>query len=228
MPPSTLSLIPLLKTGFDVWRIEAPRFLIYGIFMTIMSILSGLVPMVGPLVNLAIEGPLVAGAILATQRVLSHEIPEIEDFTGGFKLLIPLMAVAFLRAVASITGLFALILPGIAIYTLLSLAIPIVLFERERPVQALITSWKRVLPAFWVVLTIGMLFGLMSLLITWPALETLFSGDSPLLGSQAPSMDALLPGLLGSCLLSPLSGIYVTLVYFHLREDQTGTLDTHA
>jgi hypothetical protein len=221
MSASNLLLLPLLKSGFDVWRIEAPRFLLYGVVIVSTSLLLGMVPLVGPLLNIAIEGPLLAGIFIATRRVLAYEVPEIEDFTGGFRLVIPLMTVALLKTLLSIAGLFLLVIPGIVVYTLFSLALPIVLFEGKEAKAALRESWKRVLPHFWIVLTVGVLLGLLSTVVTYPVLETI-------LNEGMPSLDTLLPSLLGSCFLTPLGAIYVTLIYFGLREEQTGEVDTRA
>ncbi len=203
-------VLPVLSKAFDIWRLDAWRFLLYGLFMVAVSLACGSLPLAGPLLDLALSGPLFAGLVFATHRLALKERPTVEDYLGGARQMAPLMALGFVSNLLVLGGTLLFVIPGLVLNTLFAVCIPAMALERTRLRDSIRRSVELVRGSFFQVLLLTLIFGLLQLVVGMPAVLDLLTGSQPLPGT-------LTPLLLGMVLLEPLGGIVTALIYFRLR-----------
>jgi hypothetical protein len=217
--PSSFTSTGLFKAGLHVWSMESTRFLGFGLLMLLGSFTVTQIPVLGIVLGLALEGPLVAGVALATRRVLLGERPEPEDFAGGFSNMrvFLLLASAALISMA-IVGLGSLlILPGIFAAAVFWIVVPVLVFEGGNVRTALKRCLELSRPQLFQLIVIRLLFLAVEVLVMIPVLEAMLAGGQP-------TLSQLMPGLLAAWLLGPFQAILATLAYFKLRGGPEGVL----
>ncbi len=210
--PSSFTAMGLFKAGLHVWSLESTRFLGFGLLMLLGSFTVTQIPVLGFVLGLALEGPLVAGVALASRRVLLGERPETEDFAGGFSSVHAFLLLASAALITmAIAGLGALlILPGIFAAAVFWIVIPVLVFEGGNVRTALKRCLELSRPHLFQLILIRLIFLAVEVLVMIPVLEAMLAGGQP-------TLNQLLPGLLAAWLLGPLRGILATLALFKLR-----------
>lgn len=210
----------LLREVFETWTLESGWFLFYGFFMLMAGAALGQLPVVGILLALAVEGPLGVGLVLATRRVVLNERTGPEDLFGGFRGGTRILATSTLSLalmLLSLVGLVALLIPGLLVAALFSVALPVMVLEGGGVWDCLRRSTRMVRPRLWPVLALTLGIGLVEVLLALPTLTSLVA-------QAEPDTMQTLPFMLGMGLLGPLQGIFTTLLYLHLREEESHTI----
>ncbi|MDP2360315.1 MAG: hypothetical protein Q8O14_06130 [bacterium] len=218
--PRPALLLPLLRQTYEVWSLESNWFLFYGFFMLVAAYAAGQLPVLGLPLSLALEGPLAAGLILATRRVLLEERPGVEDFMGGFRGAQRLTLLALLSLLVStlvLAGVLLLIVPGILLASLWAVALPALMLEGGGLLDCLRTSVALTRPRLGLVAVLVVAQGLIQLLLALPMARVVLAQGQPTLAQ-------ILPFLLGLGLLGPIHGILNTLLYLRLKEEAGHTL----
>lgn len=212
MPPHSYAPT-MIKLAFRVWREEPWRFLLFGAFVTGLNLLCGQANVPGVFLALALEGPLVAGLVLATVAIREGRRPGTAEFLGGQARMGPLVFLALVTGLVSLAGMALLVIPGLVISTLWFCVVPVMVLQGGTLGQVLKDSQTLVRPVFWAVLSLQILLAAAEALVSLPLVYNL-------LDEQATTLETLLPVLLAQCLLVPFSGILITLVY----QERTGQL----
>jgi hypothetical protein len=211
MAPSREPLLrPVLQRSFDLWRLEAPRFLAFGLLATMLGLLLGQAPLIGLPLSLAVDGPLAAGLVRAARRVSAGERPGSEDFLLRPEEIAPFAVLGLVTQGLALLASLLLLLPGLLLAALFAVAIPLQLDEPKRVGLTLAGSIALVRPRLGAVFGLTLLLAGLELLLSWPLL-------AHLLGGGQPTAELLLPLVLGLCLLTPFQGIVAAVLYEHLR-----------
>jgi len=103
---STSSSLPLgsyLKTGWRLVKRYPGGFIGYTVVLFVISIILGLIPVIGNLAYSVICGPLHMGLFIVTAKLMQGHRAQFSDFFLGFRFFVPLLLVLLL------VGLFFLI-----------------------------------------------------------------------------------------------------------------------
>lgn len=216
-----LNPVRLMGAGIQIWSAESMRFLGYGLLMLLASFVVTQLPIIGFPLALMLEGPLVAGVVHATRRIQLHERPEVDDFIAGFAQTLPLGIASLASALVAALGTVLLILPGLIAASVLWILIPVLVAEGGTLQSAFVRSWNLARPQLLPLVLLRLAFFVLEFLIVLPPMEALFKGVQP-------SIEQVLPALLGAWLLGPFKAILATLVYSRLRGGPERQLDERA
>ena len=111
----------------------------------------GLVSAMSWLSTAMIIEPLFAGT-LYVMALNDDVVAPGEALGAALNRFVPLLVLHVLTSLGIATGLILLVLPGIALAVLWSVAFPILIAERARPIDAMRTSFSTVRSKFWPVL----------------------------------------------------------------------------
>lgn len=83
--------------GFEYFKERAGEFIGFTIVYIIISMVVGMIPLVGTLISLVISGPLAVGVLIFTHRMHTNQDLEFSNFFDGFKKFTPLFATYLLQ-----------------------------------------------------------------------------------------------------------------------------------
>jgi hypothetical protein len=141
------------------------------------------------------------------------------SFDSSRPQLGPVVWTAIIGGIGVLAGLIAFVLPGIWLGVAWSVAIPALLFERLGPMRALGRSFELVRgrwwPTFGVLVTIGLLAGILSAIVKTgsDALLTTSLGNHVFLAAL---IDAA-GGVAGNVVAVPIQAVAVAVLYYDLR-----------
>lgn len=213
IPDTDPLVLPVLQESFDLWRQEAPRFLAFGALATVVGVLVGQLPLIGLPLALAIEGPLAAGLARAAWRLRAGERPGAEDFLLRPEQWAPFLALSLTVQCLFLLGALLLVVPGLLAMAWFSVAVPAQLRTPGPLVVTLRRSVALVQPRLFSVLGLTLLLAGFELLISLPIFRSLLDGTQP-------TLERLLPLLIGLCLLTPLQGIAAAVLHDRLARGE--------
>ena len=122
------------------------------------------IPIVGPIVNMAISAPLAAGFFIMADKVNKNESRSFGDFFIGFDSFLPLFLVGFVGGIITVLCFFLLILPSIYIAVCYAFASMFVVFYKNEFWDALENSRKVITKNWWSFFGFLIVLGLINLL----------------------------------------------------------------
>lgn len=102
----------------------------------------------------------------AAQATVGDPVDTESSYRWGFKHLGSVIAIALLAGLVILVGFILLIIPGIIAAVMLSVVIPVLVFEDKRGTEALRRSWDLVKGSFWHALGTILLAGIIAGLVT--------------------------------------------------------------
>ncbi len=214
--------LSLLGAAFRVWQQEALRFVLFGAFMTFVVLISGQVPLLGIPLSAGLQGPLEAGPVYATLKILRGGRPDTTEFLGGSRLMAPLFLVSLLANMAGFVGLFLFVIPGLLISTWWLMAIAEMAVKPQASLwNVMQESGAKMKPVFFTGFLLVFIFTILEAVVTLPALQSMLEDNTP--GAQA-----IFPVFLAQTLLTPIGGIAVTLLFIERSPDVAAKLNLAA
>ena len=204
--PNRNLILPVLKRGLELWSMEFVRFLSYGLFMVLLSAMAGMLPLIGVILGLAIEGPLMAGLFAAARMTARGESPSLQAFAEGGRGFDTLLLLSLITQLLCLLGGLLLVIPYFLLSTAFSLVLPVMVYEKLSIRDCFRRSWELVRPRFLQVLGLVLFVEMVQGVLSLPLLKQMIS-------SAQPSPNVLFPVLLGMMLLGPLTGIWTWLLY---------------
>ncbi len=204
--PNRNLVYSVLKRGLELWSMEFVRFLAFGLFMVLLSTAAGMLPIIGLALGLAIEGPLVAGLLVAAKLTANGETPTLQAFAEGGRRFESLLLLSLVSQLICLLGGILLVVPYFLLSTALAVVLPVMVFEQLPLRDCLVRSWQLVRPRFLPVLGLIVIVELIQGVLSLPLLKQMIS-------STQPAPNVLFPVLLGMMLLGPLMGIWTWLLY---------------
>lgn len=87
--------------GWAIVKDNLGLFIAYTLIFIVINAISGMIPFVGNLASLALQGPLVIGFAIAAHKVTSRERLELNDFFKGFSQFVQLLLTTLLTGIAT-------------------------------------------------------------------------------------------------------------------------------
>jgi len=152
-----LSLIAALIVRVALHAKNTTTVTITGQRITTVANVSTVALLIGTLVSLALAFIMAfvveaAVARAAAQATIGDTVVTEESYRWGFRRFGSVLLIALLVGIAIFVGLLLLIIPGIIAAVMLAVAIPALVFEDKRGMEALRRSWALVKGQFWHVL----------------------------------------------------------------------------
>ena len=151
------------STGMNLFKQNLGNFIGFTlVFLIINSVLS-FIPVVGSIISMGVNGPLVAGYYLVAKKLINNETTEFGDFFAGFSYFLPLFLAGLVSSLFITLGILLLVLPGIYLAvgyfftTLLIIDKDLTFFE------AMETSRKLVTKRWFSFFGFGLLIGLLNM-----------------------------------------------------------------
>ncbi|RLA90103.1 MAG: hypothetical protein DRG58_03090 [Deltaproteobacteria bacterium] len=120
-----------LKTGWELFKQNIPGFVGFTILVFLVPIvLIGLLGRVGQLVHLIINGPLSAGWLVVSAKLIQRQPTQFGDFFAGFRFFLPLLLYTIVGAVLISLGFLLLIIPGVYLFVGYTFAVLFILDRR--------------------------------------------------------------------------------------------------
>lgn len=102
-----------LKAGWELFKQNALAFVGFTVVVMFVTFALGFKSGLGHVLSYIIGPPLWAGFIIVTIKLLLHHPTDVNDFTKGFKFILPLLLYSVVSTVFISIGFILLILPGI-------------------------------------------------------------------------------------------------------------------
>jgi len=81
IPQSRFHFGSFIGRGFDIWKKQAGLYIVFGILFMVISMVVGLIPIIGSIANQLIIAPLLtAGAYIFSHKVDKNDNPKFENF----------------------------------------------------------------------------------------------------------------------------------------------------
>lgn len=153
----------------------------------------------------------------AAQAVVGDPVDAEASYRYGFRRLGSVILVAILAGIIIFAGLILLVIPGIIFAVFLAVAIPALVIENRRGVDALSRSWSLVKGSFWHVLGVVIVAGIITGVIG--GLIGAIGGSNFVLSWIFTSI--------GQILTTPFTALVTVILYLDLRARQESlTADT--
>ena len=143
----------------------------------------------------------------AAQATVGDPVDTESSYRWGFKHLGSVIAIALLAGLAIFVGFVLLIIPGIFVLGMLSVVIPVFVFEGKRGTQALGRSWELVKGNFWHALGTILLAGIIAGFVT--GILTAIGGSNWLV--------YFIFSAIGRVITVPFTALVSVLLYLDLR-----------
>ena len=102
-----------LKSGWELFKQNAPGFIGFGVVALIVLFALNAKAGLGQVLAYVIGPPLWAGFLIVAMKLLQNQSTEVNDFTAGFKFILPLLLYSVVSSVFISIGLVLLIVPGL-------------------------------------------------------------------------------------------------------------------
>jgi hypothetical protein len=102
-----------LKAGWELFKQNGLGFIGFSVVVLFVMLALGTKAGVGQIISYIIGPPLWAGFIIVAIKLLLQQPTEVNDFTKGFKFILPLLLYSVVSTVFISVGFALLILPGI-------------------------------------------------------------------------------------------------------------------
>jgi len=161
------SIGELISEGLDLFKKGAGNYVAFTLVFLIISVILGLIPIIGTLASLLITPPLSAGFFIVTDKIKRNEAYTFSNFFDGYKLAFGnLIVLSIVSTILVILGFLLLVLPGIYLAIGYTLAVPIMLFTTNPFWESMELSRKVVSQRFWLFLGTFILIGLIGVIFT--------------------------------------------------------------
>jgi hypothetical protein len=104
-----------LKAGWELFKQNAFGFIGFSVVALFVIFALSTKPGLGNVFSYVIGPPLWAGFIIVAMKLILNQATEVNDFTLGFKFMLPLLLYSVVSTVFISVGFVLLILPGIYI-----------------------------------------------------------------------------------------------------------------
>jgi hypothetical protein len=102
-----------LKAGWELFKQNAAGFIGFSVVaLIVLFALNGKTGL-GQVLGYVIGPPLWAGFLIVAMKLLKNQPTEVNDFTSGFKFILPLLLYSVVSSVFISIGLVLLIVPGL-------------------------------------------------------------------------------------------------------------------
>jgi len=190
-----------INKGFDIFKKDPGIFIGFTLVYLVISIVLGIIPIVGSIATMAISVPLSAGFFIMANKIDKNESHTFGDFFKGFDFFLPLFLIGFVGGIITMLCLLLLILPGIYIGVCYLFAAMFAVFYKNEFWDALETSRKVISKNWWsffgfiIVLGLINLLGLLCLgigiLVTAPATScAMYAAFEDIAGSSGKTVDS--------------------------------------
>ena len=115
-PDRTQASLPLgeyLKTGWGLFMQYPGGFVGFCLLNLVIQAVLKIIPILGPLVSLAVTTPLLMGNFIVSAKLLQGQPPEFRDFFKGFQYYVPLLLLSLVAGLFIGIGTVLLIIPGV-------------------------------------------------------------------------------------------------------------------
>ena len=102
-----------LKAGWELFKQNAFGFIGFSVVALFVTLALSTKPEFGNVLSYVIGPPLWAGFIIVAMKLLLNQAIEVNDFTLGFKFILPLLLYSVVSSVFISVGFVLLILPGV-------------------------------------------------------------------------------------------------------------------
>jgi len=102
-----------LKTGWETFKKNAGPFVGFTALFIVINMVIGAIPIIGNLISMGINGPLMAGFYLVAFKIFKNKQTVFGDFFKGFDFFLPLFLAGLVGGLLAGVGILLLILPGI-------------------------------------------------------------------------------------------------------------------
>ena len=143
----------------------------------------------------------------AAQATIGDPVDTQSSYRWGFQHLGSVIAISLLVGLLILAGFILLFIPGLIVAVMLSVAIPVFVFEGKRGTEALRRSWDLVKGNFWHVVGTILLAGLISGVVT--GILTAIGGSSWVV--------SFIFSAIGSVITVPFTALVSVLLYLDLR-----------
>jgi hypothetical protein len=102
-----------LKAGWELFKQNAPGFVGFSVVALIVLVALNGKAGLGQVLAYVIGPPLWAGFLIVAMKLLQDQSTEVNDFTTGFKFILPLLLYSVVSSVFISIGLVLFIVPGL-------------------------------------------------------------------------------------------------------------------
>ncbi len=110
---ASLPLGGYLRTGWGLFMQYPGGFAGFCLLTLVIQVVLKIIPILGPLVSLAVTTPLLMGNFIVSAKLLQGQTPEFRDFFAGFQYYVPLLLLSLVAGLFIGIGTILLIIPGV-------------------------------------------------------------------------------------------------------------------
>jgi hypothetical protein len=105
-----------LKAGWELFKQNAAGFIGFSVVALILIFALSSKAGLGQVLAYIIGPPLWAGFLIVAMKLLLNQLTQVNDFTSGFKFVLPLVLYSVVSSVFVSVGLVLLIVPGLYLF----------------------------------------------------------------------------------------------------------------
>lgn len=151
------------SAGWSLFASNMGGFIGFTFLLLVVNLILGVIPVLGTIGSIIINGPLAAGYYIVAKKLLNDETTTFGDFFKGFDYFLPLFLVSLVSGIFIVIGFFILLIPGIYLAVAYMFTSLMVIHKDLSFFEAMEASRKLITKKWFMFLLFAILIGLINI-----------------------------------------------------------------